>query len=523
MHFLKAKIFKPELIFLGFLIACGLLYDYHHIVFYKPVGIHQWRNCVSAAFPVNYSFGGSFLTTQTNAMLAENATSDITVVEFPLIYYIVSLFYRIFGVHEFWFRMFQVVIGFIGLVYLFKASYYFTRDWFYAGVIPLIIFTSPIYVFYLNNFIPDAAALSLTFAGFYFFMKYTSARRFRIWLLSMLFFLLAGLTKTSSLLPYLGLGGVAIIDLILRRKRSGEEPLFQFEFKYIASFIGVAVLIFGWYLYARIYSDAHRGSVSAVEIRPIWKLTGETIQSTLASMKLRFRKGDYHATFFLFLSVVVFLSTLIFYKKANRFLYRLNILVILGAVSFTLLFFRSMRNHDYYQINNLFIFVIIYLAFFSIFSKAFPRVYNSIWARLPFVLLVVFLVINCRNRVQFRYSEDDAHYLSSMKVIEMFDIEDYLREIGIERTDKVYCTPDPSPNISLYLCDQKGRTDFGRVSRWTMEKRLEYMKGIQIEYVILGSREKYEDVENLDELLGEKIGQIDGTEIFKLGDPDHGD
>ena len=42
------------------------------------------------------------------------------------------------------------------------------------------------------------------------------------------------------------------------------------------------------------------------------------------------------------------------------------------------------------------------------------------------------------------------------------------------------------------------------------------MKAYQIEYVILGSREPYKDVENLDQILGEKIGQTGDTEIFRL-------
>ena len=515
MKLLKAKIFKPEVIFLLILILFGLVYNYHQVAFYKPVGIHQWRNSVSAAFPVNLYHGGSFFTTQTNAMLSENSTSDVAVVEFPLIYFIISLFYRIFGVNEFWFRAFQVFIGFTGLVYLFKASQYFTRDWFYAAMVPLIIFTSPVYVFYLNNFIPDAVALSITFIGFYYFMKYTSTRRFRTWLVAMLFFLLAGLTKTSSLLPFFALGGVALIDWVsLRGKDQGSY--FQFEFRYIATFILVLALVFGWYLYAKIYSDTHGGSVSKVEIRPIWKLDSETTQATLMSMKIWFRKGAYHAKYFLIFTVGLFFATVILRNKANRFLYILNILVFAGAVAFTLLFFRSMRNHDYYQINNLFIFVPIYLTFFSVLSTALPGVYRSVWTKVVMGIVMLLLVINARDRMQFRYSERDMHFVSSSKAIEMYDIEEILEEIGIDRSQKVYCTPDRSMNISLYLCNRKGLTDFSKFRSLNLEERLEQMKKVQIEYVILGSREPYQDVENLDEILGKKVGQTGGTEIFKL-------
>ena len=93
MIFFKSKWLVPEVIFVIILLAFGVFYNYHEIAFFKPVGIHQWRNSVCAAFPVNFYF----------------------------------------GVHVFWFRMLQVAIGFTGLVYLFKACYFFTRDWFYAG------------------------------------------------------------------------------------------------------------------------------------------------------------------------------------------------------------------------------------------------------------------------------------------------------------------------------------------------------------------------------------------------------
>ena len=501
------------------LIICGLLYDYHHIAFYRPVGIHQWRNCVSAAFPVNYYYGGNFLTPQTNALLADNNTSDVTVVEFPVLYYIVSLFYRIFGTHEFLFRIFQVAIGFTGLVFLFKAGHYFTGDWFYAGVVPLIIFSSPVYVFYLNNFIPDAAALSLTFIGFYYFMKYHSVRRIAPWLVSMLFFLLAGLIKTSSLLPYFGLAGVALLELFTGRGRTERESYFRFRLAHIATFMLVIVLVSGWYLYARLYSDAHGGSVSAIEIRPIWELSGETIRATLESMKHWFRNGTYHATYFLYFSLAVFIFTLIFRKKANRFLYRFNILVFLGAVSFTLFFFRDMRNHDYYQTNNLFILVTVYLTGFTILRGMAPGVYRSIWTKAAVSVVLIFLVINCMNRMHVRYSDRDMHYVSSSKTVEMFDIEGTLDALGIDRSAKVHCTPDRSINISLYLCNRKGLTDYSGYSKLSLEERIAAMKEIGIEYVILGSREPYREVENLDEVFGEKIGQAGGTEIFKLTGP----
>lgn len=514
-HF-KLKILKPEYLFLLLLVLVGVLYNYLEILTLKPCGIHQWRSAVSAAFPVNYYYGGNFFTPQTNALLADNYTSDITVVEFPLLYFIISIFYRIFGINEMWFRLIQVSLGFLGLIWLFKASYHFTRDWFYAGVIPMLIFTSPIYVFYLNGFIPDAVALSLSFGGFYYFLKYSKSRRFRSWMVSMLLFLLAGLTKTSSLLPFFGLGGVAVLDFMERWKRPEFKSMFDFQFKHLLSYGAVIFLIVLWYIYAKVYSEAHSGSVSAVEVRPIWILNQESIREVLDTMARRGREGVYHLWIFLGLSLVLFLGMLPFYKKGDRFLYRFTILLFIGALAFTLLFFRSMRDHDYYQINNLFLLAVLYLSVFVLISKLWSRIYTSVWTKIIVTAGLVLLVLNCDKVMKYRYSNEDWHYYSSLKYIDYFDIEAYLEELGIDRSARVHCTPDPSINISLYMCNRKGLTDFSKVDDLNFEQRIEKMRRLGIEYVILGDRENFKDVENLDQLLGEKVGQTGLTEIFKL-------
>ena len=515
MKYFKSLPVRPVFLFLLVLTAIALLYDFHHILFLRPVGMHQWRSCVSAAFPVNLAYGGNFFTTQTNALLADHFTSDITVVEFPLIYFIISIFYRLFGVHEFWFRGFQIAIGFMGLVYLLKASYFFTRDWVYAAFIPLVMFSSPIYVFYVSGFIPDVAALSLTFGGFYYFLSYSKNRRPGIWLFSMFFFLLAGLTKTSSLLPFFGLAGVALLELFNRKREDESGSFIHFSALTIVSYLGVLLFIVGWYFYAKIYSDLHGGSVSKVQIRPIWDLDRETIQLTLESMKMWFRMSHYHAKWFLYLSGLVFLFNLFFPGKANKFLYRLSILIFLGALGFTLLFFLDMRNHDYYQANNSFIFIPVYLTFFSILEKLYPRMHRSVWTKSALLLLVLFLIANCSKVMSFSYSERDYNYIGSSKALDMFDIEAYLDELGVDRSKLVHCTPDPSINISLYLCNRKGLTDYGPLDNLSMEERIPLMKEIGIEYLILGSREAFKN-ENIESVLGDRIGQIGNTEIFRI-------
>ncbi len=126
----------------------------------------------------------------------------------------------------------------------------------------------------------------------------------------MLFFLLAGLIKTSSLLPYFGLGGVAVLDLMGRLRQPGAESCFHLSLSTSFLTLEYLVLIAGWYYYAKVYSDAHQ------EVFLPWRqglsgyLNQESIQEVLDRMKYWFRHGDYHNRIFLILSLVLFLGML---------------------------------------------------------------------------------------------------------------------------------------------------------------------------------------------------------------------
>jgi hypothetical protein len=180
-----------------------------------------------------------------------------------------------------------------------------------------------------------------------------------------------------------------------------------------------------------------------------------------------------------------------------------------------LLFFLDMRNHDYYQANNFFIFIPVYLTFFSILEKLYPRLLGSVWSKVVLLVLVLFLIANCNKVMSFRYSDRDYNFVGSSRALAMYDIEEYLDDLGVDRSKRVHCTPDPSINISLYLCNRKGLTDYGPLDHLSMEERIPLMKETGIEYVILGSREAFKN-ENIESVLGEKIGQIGNTEIFRI-------
>ena len=200
----KIKKIKPTTVFWVTIILMAFVYNFNDIIFSRPVGIHQWRNCVSAGYALNYYHGADFLEPQTEGFVSNDKRSNVVLLEAPILYYAVGVIYKIFGNQEFLYRLFNTLIGFIGLFYLFKTAKLYLNNLIYSLSIPIILFSSTVYIFYMSNFIPDATGLALSLIGFYFFYKFydSNSKSYKDLLFSMIFFSIAGLLKAQSLYIY---------------------------------------------------------------------------------------------------------------------------------------------------------------------------------------------------------------------------------------------------------------------------------------------------------------------------------
>ena len=90
----------------------------------------------------------------------------------------------------------------------------------------------------------------------------------------------------------------------------------------------------------------------------------------------------------------------------------------------------------------------------------------------------------------------------------------YLRSLGIERTDRVISVGDFSPNISLYLMDQKG---FNNYCLWDSIDKLtpRKIRELNIKYLIL-LRRSWLEKDYLKPFFKYKIGEYHNITIFDL-------
>jgi hypothetical protein len=142
------------------------------------------------------------------------------------------------------------------------------------------------------------------------------------------------------------------------------------------------------------------------------------------------------------------------------------------------------------------------------------RVFNSWISKIVLGAFLLFSIISANNILHGHYYNSWTH----QNAIDVYnskydDITPYLRSLGIDRMDKVYCTPDPSINISLYLMDQKGFTDFFRTKE-LFSNKVELFRENGCKYVIIGD---YNRIDVQPEEIGlEKIGSYNKVGIYKV-------
>jgi hypothetical protein len=515
---LLIKRFGAKRLFWFSVIAIAFIYKLNHRVFERPGGIHQWRNCVSAGFAVGLKHKASFFEPEFGAFIGNNHTEQVYQLEFPLMYYAVSILYKTFGTHEFLFRLLNIIIGLIGLFALFKASHIYLKDYYHAWFVPLYLFTSGLFVFYLNNFIPDVTAFAFVLMGFYQFVKFLDQGKFKFFVYSLLFLTIGGLLKVPSLMLFFSIVALFVLEAVFKVDLKKDRKVFDKPWRFVFLFLISLGFVVGYTIYAKQYSDAHNTHTSIRLSRSgIWNYDYETIAQIWGSLVRRFKAGYFHSPIFLYFTAGVVLHNLIFLKKYNRILNIITYLVFFqGFIVFNLVFYFSIGRCDYYQINNLIFIALLLLNFAWYLSRNYGKVFYNFKFKVLLFAVPVLLVIVGKNAMDYRYS--DWHYWKSQKIVKKIgNITPYLRNLGIERSDRVYYTPDRSHNISLYLMDQLGNTDFALPHR-NKVKNIKYLKSKGMKYFILGEEKLLKKDKELAKYLKKQklVGTFNKVRIYEI-------
>lgn len=468
------KFLKNNLLLLGVIIVLFFLNFYSKTIFLRPAIIHQWRQADCLSITKNYyEEGMHFFQPKIHFQGPKDGKA---VSECPILNYTVAALWKVFGEHEFIYRLLEYLIFITAVFVLFNTLLRFYRSTVLSLFVVSILLTSPLLAYYSLNFLADVPALSFGIICFCLFFNFYQTKRPYLFYLALLTGTLAVLMKASALTGLSVLLFFTIVDLLRLNGFMGTQRLFEKRWLPSLVMLGSLLVIFLWYRFALHYNDNNTNNIFLLTVLPIWEMDE---QQLIYNLKMLFNNLFplflNKPMFFLFMLLVVFVSSK-FNELASFYRYAF-LFSGLFFVFYLLFFFQVFGVHDYYLINLMIFPVITCMAFLSQILKTRFLTDNKgfVWAFV--ICLFIFNAFHSAAVYRLRTVEDDKlvywfpfisedekrlakyefwSYGNNIKRLE--EITPHLRKAGIKREDFVLSIPDQSFDISLYLMDQKGYT-----------------------------------------------------------------
>jgi len=436
---------------------------------------------------------------------SKNSSGNAAPSEVPFLYYFVSILYSLFGYHEWLFRITVMAIFFVGLFALFKLSYAVTQSWFYSYCTALLFFTSPVLVFYGNNFLSNIGSLSFVFVGWYFYHKFYTTKNFNWFYVAFFFFGFASTFKITALISVAGLILMEFIRLLGKKNPATNFPQFKFaNFFYIGLCFSIT---FAWLLYSKYYNALWQSGFFLANANPLWPISAKAIDTMWVFIKENV--GD--AYFFLpTLWLFVFLMAFILYHKPKVPKQYFHILISTFVIGLAYIYLQFTHiGHDYFAIDLYIIPVFVVLISLVVLKQHMVDIYNSKLTKATIVFFLIMNVHHCDLEMKARY---DGEKNPTKQLYDFQTVKHFLRDIGIRPMDTVICMPDNSP-YTLTLTNQFGWTNYSIVD----EKQLNNKINDGAKYLLFSSNPKLMHSENVSLSPYGFIAKYGNINIFKLG------
>lgn len=448
---------KPVFRLLSILIFfIALNYFYSYVGIYKwmserPCSVHSSAQCIRASVAMNYyNVDMNFFRPRIQRY---QQSGGITGVEFPVIYYAAAIGYKLFGFNDSYLKIISLAIVTLGIFFFYRLSQQFLRNTVLSLLLVCTAIVSPVLLFYSANFMPDAPAFALVLGAWYFFFQYLKTARNKHLNLFVAFGTLASLIKVVSVMCFLVVFCLLVLDSMKFFKNQDRIYLVQKRIRVVfVSLFGIAIVI-AWYAYARVMYKIYGNPPTAMEPMMVWDK--ETLD--LVWKYARNWIFDYFSYESYILFAIAGVLTVVLVKQVNRLLLTITVIYLLGCLCYLVLFLYQFMHHDYYIIAMLPCAFFILLTFFDAINK-FAHKY-SLLVNIAFTIIVFFNVKESVERCRKVYNErfESKAYLNT-DYRAYHDLEPRLRALGIKREDKFASAFDQSYSNTLYFINQAGIT-----------------------------------------------------------------
>lgn len=522
----KLILLKSDLLFILIIIVVASFY-YDSVLDKGPLNLHVWRQTDCLSLTRNYSEGAGFFQPEMNIQLADNYTSGRSAGEFPILYFIVGMIWKYFGESYFLYRLFYLLILIAGQFAFYKSLRFLLKDAYWATVISLLLFTSPVYVVYGISFLTDAPAFSFILIALYFLFQYYRKANRILFILSMIFFALAGLLKVPSLIAFVFMFLLLVLESFSMKSLKDRKIFKCSRFEW-AGFITVILVVFAWYYYAYYYNNLHNFKYTFNNIAPLWDVRQVAIDKVLSEIR-NFTSYVFFSRPMLFVLFVAGITNLFLWKRIAVFAYLASSVIILGGFIYFLLWASLMGIHDYYYAALLIIFPGILLPFIWFIKTNYKRAFNGYILKSIIGIFLLYNFLYCLSVVKLKTLSTKRNYplVMNKEFVEFMhyanwdvssnlqrfeEMKPYMRKLGVKKEDRIISLPDISFNTSLYLVNQKGWTNF---QHYDKKEDIDNLIRKGAGYLLISDSALLKK-EYLAPFMKEKMGNYKGLEIFKL-------
>lgn len=444
--FEESAVWVCALAFIG--IALWLYFP--EILLSPPTGIHFVRQTDTLSFIARFSSSSQGLFNPAVFDLRNNPDNGLSAAEFPILYWLLAFGYD--GIHDAWHlrlvSLATVVLGhlmfgracsrYLGLSY----TGYFLSAW---------MMGSSVLVYYACNTLPDSLAYGTVLMAWSLAFPAPGSERVSTSVSCVLLFTVAGLLKATT-----GLNLIAYLILVgldnARRKQHGPRQVFIPTL--LISALGL-LAVAGWGWYSNVYNGQHGATHFVTNASPIWSIGSFRRAEVFEAVTIYWWAKYLHPTTWHVL--VVLGCSFVGLHTGKIFAQTTAVLLVLGSLSYAVLFFERFQDHDYY-----FLTVLPAVAFVSLSGL------SNILAKWPSVWVRRVLLAFCLTMagVSFSYSKLnlDRRYgperIDGFSVTQVWlaDMPGDLSRVGVSREARIVVLGDRSPNGSLLFLQRCGWT-----------------------------------------------------------------
>ena len=256
---------RSTIFFIGALLLIYLVTGIFHTLPLPPQGVHYWAQTDRASVAATYYQDGmDFFHPRVYNL---NNGTGYTGLEFPLVNYLAACFYKLFGFHEFWYRLLMLCIVTIGAIASHRLASLHLQNKTYVWFVSLGWLLSPVILYYSANFLSDAASLGFIMVAWLFFFKLRDKVSIGWLALFIISGSLAALVKATSAISLICMTTLLLIDFTGKLDPEG-KPLFSKKPLLLAALSLMFFVTYQWYAYAAYLKMHHYSQMFHLGINP---------------------------------------------------------------------------------------------------------------------------------------------------------------------------------------------------------------------------------------------------------------